>query len=48
MIKDGIILYETGSEGLVHAISTNVKLSAFKIDETVIQVGIHISGYGSI
>ncbi|HEY9485382.1 MAG TPA: hypothetical protein VIQ04_01960 [Nitrososphaeraceae archaeon] len=26
-------------QGLVHAISTNVRVSAFIIDETVIQVG---------
>jgi hypothetical protein len=39
MIKEDIFLYGTGFKGLVHAISTNVRVSAFIIDETVIQVG---------
>ena len=39
MIKEDIFLYGTRFKGLVHAISTNVRVSAFIIDETVIQVG---------
>ncbi len=39
MIKEDIFLYGTRFKGLVHTISTNVKVSAFIIDETVIQVG---------
>ena len=39
MIKEDIFLYGTRFKGLVHAISTNVRISAFIIDETVIQVG---------
>ena len=34
-----MFLYGIGFKGLVHTISTNVKVSAFIIDETVIQVG---------
>ena len=37
--KEGIFLYGTRFKGVVHAISTDVRLSAFIIDETVIQVG---------
>ena len=37
MVKEVIFLYGTGFKGLVHAISTNVRLSAFIIDETAIQ-----------
>ncbi|HEY5737897.1 MAG TPA: hypothetical protein VIS28_06420 [Nitrososphaeraceae archaeon] len=39
MIKEDIFLYGTRFKGLVHAISTNVRVSAFIIDEIVIQVG---------
>jgi putative transposase len=40
MIKEVIFLYGTGFKGLVHAISTNVRVLAFIIeDENIIQVG---------
>ena len=40
MINEEVMfLYGIGFKGLIHAISTNVRVSAFIIDETVIQVG---------
>ena len=40
MINEEVMfLYGIGFKDLIHAISTNVRVSAFTIDETVIQVG---------
>ena len=39
MIKEVMFLYGIGYKDLVHSIPTNVRVSAFIIDETVIQDG---------
>ena len=41
MIKEVMFLYGIGFRDLIHTIFTNVRVSAFIIDETVIQVGSH-------
>jgi transposase-like protein len=38
MIKEVMFLYGIGYKDLVHAISTNVRVSAFIIDATVVQI----------